>query len=367
MTQHKTAIIVGAGLAGLTLAVRLAQSGWQVQLVAPKPNADNARTTQNRWTAIDMHSVALWQQAYVWDNVANDAAPMVSIKANLGPKMLLLQPQKFGKSGLDVWGFNVPNHALYNSLLAQIKVHQHNIMWHNTQFKTFESAPQGVAVGLDNGQILQAQVLVGADGKHSDVRIACGIDVVQWPYRHVATSGTVLLQHDVAGVAYEYIAKMRQGACALLPQTTQNEATCIWMRPLVHKRGVHKNFNVADYDLPHDLLTQALQQRVGQALAPHNKIVGVKPQSFAHYELQLVHAKAMAQPQALVALVADAAHTIHPLGGQGINAGLADVAELVAQLHNNTDVPTALTNYQQARRPKIMALVAAVDSLAKVI
>jgi 2-octaprenyl-6-methoxyphenol hydroxylase len=358
--QDKSAIIIGAGLAGLTLAVRLAQLGWQVQLVAPKPEADQARGPAVRWTAIDMASVALWQQAHVWGGVAEHAAAMTSIQANLGPKLLMLQPQKWHNNGVEVWGFNVPNHLLYEALLAQVAVHKNYINWLDASFKNFENTPQGVVVTLDNGQILQAALLVGADGKQSAVRTACGIGVVQWPYRHVASSGTVILQKDLCGVAYEYIPKLRQGACALLPQTKTNHATCVWMRV------ANKHSSLSDYDLPSSLLVAALQQRVGQALGD-NQIIDVEMAAWGHYPLQLVHAKDMAQPQNHVALVADAAHAIHPLGGQGINAGLADVTELLAQLDIAASVPYALEKYQQARRPKIMALVAAVDSLAKII
>lgn len=360
MTQDKSAIIVGAGLAGLTLAVRLAQCGWQVQLVAPQADADQGRAPAARWTAIDMDAVNLWQQANVWANVAEFAAPMTSIQANLGPKLLMLQPQKWHNNGVEVWGFNVPNHMLYAALLAQVAVHKNHINWVDASFKNFTHTAQGVVVTLDNGQQLQAALLVGADGKQSAVRTACSIGVVQWPYRHVASSGTVILQNSLDGVAYEYIPKLRQGACALLPQPKANHATCVWMRV------ANKHSSLSDYDLPANLLVAALQQRVGQVLGD-NQIIDVDLASWGHYPLQLVHAKDMAQPQNHVALVADAAHAIHPLGGQGINAGLADVAELVAQLNVCTNLPYALEKYQQARRPKIMALVAAVDSLAKVI
>jgi ubiquinone biosynthesis UbiH/UbiF/VisC/COQ6 family hydroxylase len=354
--QDKSAIIIGAGLAGLTLAVRLAQCGWQVQLVAPKADADQGRAAAARWTAIDMDAVNLWQQANVWANVAEFAAPMTSIQANLGPKLLMLQPQKGGT----IWGFNLPNHVLYEALLAQVVAHKNHINWVDASFKNFEPTMQGVLVHLDNGQQLQAALLVGADGKNSAVRTVCGIGVVQWPYRHVASSGTVILQNSLDGVAYEYIPKLRQGACALLPQPKANHATCVWMR------SANKHGSLSDYDLPSGLLVAALQQRVGQALGD-NQIIDVDLASWGHYPLQLVHAKDMAQPQKHVALVADAAHAIHPLGGQGINAGLADVAELVAQLDIAASLPYALEKYQQARRPKIIALVAAVDSLAKII
>ena len=213
----------------------------------------------------------------------------------------------------------------------------------------FDIAPSGVSVRLADGEVIAADLLVGADGRKSFVRQSLDIATVGWPYRVTAIVATVRHEKPHGGVAHELF--LPAGPFAILP-LTGNRANIVWAESHAVAEAV---LALSEEDFLAELRT-----RFGDFLGE----VSLEGPRFG-YPLSLQLAEKMIAPRA--ALVADAAHGIHPIAGQGLNIGLKDVAALAEcvadSLHLGLDAadPAGLERYQRWRRMDNVAMAAATD------
>ncbi|KAB8670370.1 hypothetical protein FH972_026283 [Carpinus fangiana] len=269
----------------------------------------------------------------------------------------------------------------------------------NVELGTQSEDPEGVdlrswpLVTLSNGATLAARLLVGADGPNSFVRTFAGIQSRGWDYERMGVVATLELESPTAAEPESATAYQRflpSGPAALLP-LPGNYATLVWsthpsyaarLRELNEEDAiamVNAAFRLSSVDLEYlhtissgqaDEVAWRLQHtQFNNDLVPP-QVMGIKKGSVAAFPLRMRHADTYTGER--VALVGDAAHTMHPLAGQGLNSGLLDAAALARTIsdavNSGADIGDTLSleGYNTARYAANHALLGAVDKLHKV-
>ncbi len=356
-------VIVGAGMAGLTLALALEQAGLDVILLdAAPPAAALAGDYDGRASAIAFASFRMWRALGVAEELEGGYGRIEEILVTDGrapdglrrggPSSLHLH---FDRRELDpapdgeALGYMIENRVIRAALARTLARRANLTLIAPIAVQDFRVAGNGVEVDLADGRTLRAALLIGADGKRSMVRARAGIGVAGWPYLQTALVCTIAIERPHGGVAHEYF--LPSGPFALLP-LTGDRFNVVWTErsgPAAALAAMN------DRDFHAELL-----RRVGDVWGA----VTLAGPRFS-YPLGLQVAERMIAPR--VALAGDAAHAIHPIAGQGLNMGLRDVAALAECLSDAARVGldlgdfTTLQRYQAWRRFDNVSLAAATD------
>ncbi|MDH5326879.1 MAG: FAD-dependent monooxygenase, partial [Gammaproteobacteria bacterium] len=206
---------------------------------------------------------------------------------------------------------------------------------------------------LDNGQSVKTRLLVAADGGQSSVRTLCNIEVKQREYHQSAVIANISCSHPQAHTAYERFTP--QGPLALLPMGVERYSL-VWTH---NQRDVEAVMALPDTDFLQQL-QQAFGNRLGQL---------IKTGKREAYPLRLTQACEQIRPR--IALIGNAAHTLHPIAGQGFNLGLRDVATLAQVIvdarHNDQDIGSleTLKQYAQWRQKDQNHIITLTDTLVR--
>lgn len=309
-------IIVGGGMVGATLACALGNSPLRILLL------EAGQTTQswqggefeNRVSAITRASQRIFETLGVWQGIsARRISPFREMEVwdSEGSGRIHFDAADLAQSEL---GHIIENSAIQSALWERLPSY-HNVETRTgVQIKAVNLEPDMARIQLVDGQQLQARLLVGADGGRSWVRDQVGIEVQGWSYGHHAIVATVQTELPHQETAWQRF--LPTGPLAFLP-LADGSSSIVWSTT-PEQAEVLMGLDDADFATS---LAQALGQRLGA-------VTKVGPR--AAFPLTLRHAREYVRPR--LALVGDAAHTIHPLAGQGVNLGLADVAVLAETL-----------------------------------
>ncbi|CUH79317.1 2-octaprenyl-6-methoxyphenol hydroxylase [Tritonibacter multivorans] len=355
MTQRSQILITGGGLNGATLALALAQCGHAVTLIDALPRATREeRGFDGRSYALALASTKLLAQIGIWDELADKAQPMREIKvsdgqAGQGPSPFFLH---FEESDLDEgpMGYMVEDRYLRRALLEALEAEPNitEVTGHTVLSQT--PTATGISVTLDNGENLTGDLLVGADGRRSGTAARAGIKRTGWDYGQTALVCAISHEKPHDGIAHQFF--MPPGPLAILP-LTGNRSSIVWSETHARARAINA-MDTEDY-------LKVLRPRFGDFLGD----IDLEGDRFT-YPLGLSLANAYFADR--VALVGDAAHGMHPIAGQGLNAGLRDVAALAEVLTEatrrgeNVASPLVLERYQQWRRFDTATLALATDT-----
>jgi 2-octaprenyl-6-methoxyphenol hydroxylase len=352
MTQADV-IILGGGLVGLTLAIALDRHGLSSVVVDP---ADPEKTLtphyDGRATAVATASWRMLEAIGVGERLEGQGCPIQSIRVSDGlePDGLVFDPAK----GDDPLGRMFENRllraALRESALAAERIEL------NMPARPAEVVRDGtsVRVALEDGRLLEAPLLIGAEGRGSPTREAARIPVARWRYDHVAIIATVTHGRGHGNVAYEIF--YPTGPFAILPMLPGNRSAIVW--------SVKADDAPATLDLPDRALAAEIEKRMGGFLGP---IALAGPRG--SYKLGFHHAATLTAER--LALVGDAAHGIHPIAGQGLNLGFRDVAALAQVLVEGARVgldlgdTQLLDRYERWRGLDTLMVAAATDGLTR--
>ena len=348
-------VIAGGGMVGATLALALAQGGLDVTMVDPLSRAEmEDERFDGRVAALAFASVRMLKILGVWDRLEANAQPINDILVNeteMGrgpfPFSLHFDHREIGEP----LGHIVENRHIRQALLACVEKEKRIRFLPGLSAARIEVDGNRAVLSLSNGTDIEAPLVIAAEGRDSPLREAQGIRTVGWDYGQTGIVTTVSHERPHNGVAYEQF--LATGPFAILPMTG-NRASLVWTEIDREARRI--------LSLPEDLFTAELRKRFGHHLGDVRPIA----QRWS-YPLKLHLARAYVKDR--FALAGDAAHTIHPLAGQGLNLGLKDVAALAetvldaARLGLDYGRADVLKRYERWRRFDSFTLAVVTDSL----
>ncbi len=353
---HKSDIvIIGGGMAGLSLACILSQNGLEVTCIDREdPAAMLKADFDGRTIAISAGSRTVLEDAGIWENIAKDGCAIrdIHISDSGSPVLLEFLSRDVDE---DAFGWIFEARVLRRGLVQKAKKIKTLHYKAPASVKSMNVEDDHVYVTTDDGETIEASLLIGADGRRSFVREWAGIQTRQWSYRQQAIVCTVIHDNPHNNIAVEDF--RAEGPFAILPMHDDDKgrhrSSVVWSEHDAKKSAMQwsdNTFNAA--------LTSRFPERYGE--------VQLNGKRFS-YPLGLVHAHAYISER--TALVADAAHGIHPIAGQGLNLGYRDVACLSGLLieakENQQDCGSdqLLQHYQLLRRTDNMSMAAATDGL----
>ena len=346
-------VIAGGGLNGTSLALALASAGLSVALIDPQPVSRRASTDfDGRGYALSIASMRVLKALGVWQKITDQSQPILDIKvtdgrAGEGPSPLMLA---FDHAEIEEgpMGHMIEDRRLRPALLDAVS--NAGIAELN-EVSVVDQSPDanGMTVTLSDGRTLRTRLLVGCDGKTSSVAHRAGIKRTGWQYNQTALVCAVEHEKPHNGTAHQFF--MPAGPLAILP-IVGNRSSIVWTEETERAAAIQAMDDEAYLDV--------LRPRFGSFLGE----IALAGKRFS-YPLGLSIAQDFVGER--VALVGDAAHAVHPIAGQGLNAGLKDVAALAEVLadavRRGEDIGRldVLERYRQWRRFDVMTLAVATD------
>lgn len=358
-------VIIGAGIAGSALAVALAGQGLSLALVEAQalqrktlPDDSSVNNFDARVSALTPRSVRFLQSLGAWDAVA-------AYRHCPYGHMTVWDADGTGRIEFDcaeikapALGYIVENRAIVDGLLAAMDdapgIHRYN----PDCLESCQRQEDGsMELHLESGEVVEAGLLVGADGALSRVREMLDFKTREWDYGHQALVCTVQMAQEHQSTAWQRF--LPSGPLAFLPLPgTDDQHYCSIVWSLTDDRAAEM-LALDDAAFCAEL-SRVFEGNLGGVVAVSKRFA---------FPLRQRHA--VDYIQAGVALVADAAHTIHPLAGQGINLGLQDVAALAEELlaaHARGLEPgqlDVLGRYQRRRKGENLLMMGAMDGFKR--
>ena len=338
--KHYDIVIIGAGMVGLTLACALGHSRLRVALIEANELAELKSTDDYdlRVSAISRASKQVFQSLGAWSHMQN-------LRVSPFEQMHVWDATGDGEIhfdaadlGVDVLGHLVENRVVQQALLQQLKTFDNIDYLCPANISTFDIQTHSNDIHLDDGNIIRAQLLVGADGAQSAVRHAAGINIEQAPYQQ---KGVVCVVKS--SKHHQYTAWQRflpSGPLAFLP-LPDGRCSIVWS---------------ADNERADELLAMDAEKFCRELEQAFDGTLGRVETVGERAAFPLVRRHAQRYIQQGIALVGDAAHTIHPLAGQGVNLGILDAACLAQvvieadQQKQNIASVHVLRKYERWRR-----------------
>lgn len=323
--------IIGAGMVGLCLAKKLTDEGFRVAIVQNKQLPDKAVVEDEltaRVSALNLSSCDYLQELDVW------SAPLKKMHVWTADSHIDFDSTLINESEL---GFIVENKKIISQLYSLLLNNKQVDFYCPFSPHHYKCHADGVTLDL-GAQTIDAKLLVGADGAQSWLRHEMAVGVDQRPYNQSAIIAVVHTEKPHNKAALQHF--MPNGPLGILPLTDPHHMAIVWSSETVESERLmqlsDKRFNFA--------LTNALDNHLG--------FISLLTQRQA-VALQMRQAREYCAERCV--LVGDAAHTIHPLAGQGVNCGFGDVAYLVEVLvssrdKNNFAALKYLKRYQRERK-----------------
>ena len=337
-------IINGGGMVGATLACLLGQQGRKVAVIeASKSAPKNSGFKQDapydlRVSAISRASQKVFESINSWQKmISKRAMPYEAMDVwdgdgeGHGEGNVRFNAADIGEPDL---GHIIENSVIQTSLKETLVGFSNVTVYQPARLRHFDVNEQSVEVMLDNGEALSADLIVGADGANSIVRESAGFDFTVDDYAQRGLVATVRTQHH-----HQYTAWQRfqtTGPLAFLP-LPDGSSSIVWTLPS-DRTDYYLSLSDDDFKVA---LAEAFDYKLGEITDLSERAA-----------FPLRGSQATPYVSERIALIGDAAHTIHPLAGQGVNLGIKDALELAQQLVDKTDCGSlkALRRYERARR-----------------
>lgn len=348
-------IIVGGGLNGPALALAAAQAGFTVTIIDSLPLDTRKRVDfDGRSYALALASMRLLRGIGIWPVIRDKAQPMFEIKVTDGragegpsPWMMHFDHAEIEEGPM---GYMVEDRHLRRAFLEAMEKEQRITHRSGETVVAQAVSMAGATVTLASGGQITGKLLIGSDGRKSGTAERAGIKRTGWGYGQTAVVCAVKHEKPHGGIAHQFF--MPPGPLAILP-LTNNRASIVWSE--TEARAVEL-MAMSDADF-----LSALRPAFGSFLGQ----ISLTGARFS-YPLGLTLANSFVADR--LALLGDAAHGMHPIAGQGLNAGLRDVAALADVLEQararGQDIGGAqtLAQYQQWRRFDTATLALATDA-----
>ena len=358
--MHADLIIVGAGMVGSSLALALKDSGLRILLLDGGPLAvapfDAAAPFEPRVSALSEASRRILQRLGAWDGIqARRAAPYRAMRVWDGSGTGQIH---FSAASVhaEVLGHIVENRVVQDALLERLQDSGIELLA-EARLEQLRRSGDGWLLQLADGRELRTPLLVAADGARSAVRRLVGCATREWDYLHHAIVTSVRCAQEHQATAWQRFTD--DGPLAFLPLARQGDehwCSIVWSTVPAEAERL---MALDDEAFRHEL-GKAFEWRLGQVTAVDPRLC---------IPLRQRHAKRYVESG--LALIGDAAHSIHPLAGQGVNLGFLDAAVLAEVLlhalqrgEQANDV-RVLSRYERRRMPHNLAMMAAMEGFER--
>ncbi|MBH3455420.1 2-octaprenyl-3-methyl-6-methoxy-1,4-benzoquinol hydroxylase [Pseudomonas monteilii] len=353
-------LIVGAGMVGSALALALRHSGLQILLLDGGPLTvkpfDAQAPFEPRVSALSAASQRILERLGAWDGIAQRRATPYSdmhVWDGSGTGQIHFSAASVHAQ---VLGHIVENRVVQDGLLERL--HDSDIgLLPNARLEQLRRSGDEWLLTLADGRQLRAPLVIAADGANSAVRRLAGCETREWDYLHHAIVTSVRCSAGHQGTAWQRFTD--EGPLAFLPLTRNGQhdwCSIVWSTTPEHAEQLMALDEAAFLQA----LERAFEGRLGDVLQGDPRVC---------VPLRQRHAKRYVDEG--LALIGDAAHTIHPLAGQGVNLGFLDAAVLAEVLVNAcergerlADVKV-LSRYERRRMPHNLALMAAMEGFER--
>ena len=353
-------IIVGAGMVGSTLALALRQQGLDCLVldggslqVAP---FDHGAAYEARVSALSVASQRMLERLGAWPGiVARRSCPYRDMQVWDGSGTASIH---FSATSVhaDTLGHIVENRVVQDALLERLLDSDVGLLG-NARMERLRHSGDDWLLTLSDGRELRTPLLIAADGANSAVRRLAGCKTREWEYLHHAIVTSVRCAEPHRATAWQRFTD--NGPLAFLPlgeRDGQHWCSIVWSTTPEHSAQLM----ALDEGAFASALGEAFEQRLGAVLQVDRRVC---------IPLRQRHAKRYVEPG--LALIGDAAHTIHPLAGQGVNLGLLDAAVLAevlgdaARRGENLADERVLSRYERRRMPHNLAMMAAMEGFQR--
>lgn len=346
MSNHYDVLIAGGGMVGSTLACALGGSSLKVGIIEPQRASPSADETDLRVSAITLAAQTVFENIGAWAGMrAQRASPVAAMRVWEGDGVLNKEavPATINFDSADIGeaclAWIIENRVVVAALAERLQQCANITLLSSAQVSTLQVEEETVVVRLADGRTLSASLLVGADGAESCVRREARIDWIRHDLAQSAIVATVHTEVPHAATARQHF--LATGPLAFLPLAEPHSVSIVW---------------------------SADSARAGELMALDDSAFNAELQAASDDSLGALRlaSRRIAIPLALgfardytahrIALIGDAAHTVHPLAGQGVNLGILDAAALagillaVSGAKRDPGAHARLRRYERARK-----------------
>ncbi|MDP3908430.1 FAD-dependent monooxygenase [Novosphingobium sp.] len=357
MTDKRDLVILGGGLVGMTLALAAAKQGITAHVVDKAlPEELTADGVDGRASAISTASWNLFCNIGLKDRLEPLGCLIegIAVTDAMRPGRIDFKPEPHEGTLGRMYANRDIRLALFEAARAEP-----GIAWHSgVEPAARQRGPHGVAVTLNDGRVLEGNLLIGAEGRQSPTRLESGLKSAKWDYSHRAMVTAITHERPHDGVAWEIF--FPAGPLALLPLLDlpdgRHRSAVVWTVGEQQAAGV-----IA-------LSDAAFLNEIARRMDGIFGAIGLIAPRMA-YPLNFHHAGRIVADR--LALVGDAAHGMHPIAGQGLNLGLRDVGTLVQVLADGMRLglepgdAQLLARYERWRSLDSVTAMAATDALVR--
>ncbi len=354
-------IIVGAGMVGSTLALALEGSGLNIVVLDASPlevaDFDPLGGFEPRVSALSAASQRILQRVGAWPGIAaRRASPYTDMHVwdGSGTGQIHFSAETVHA---EVLGHIVENRVVQDALLETMQRGGRLQLIGDARVEQLTQTAEGWRLTLGDGRELHTPLMIAADGANSAIRRLAGCETSEWDYLHQAIVTSVRCSEAHQRTAWQRFTD--DGPLAFLPLERDGDrhwCSIVWSVT----EAEAKQLMALDEAAFRTALGRAFEERLGEVLEVDPRLC---------IPLRQRHAKRYVQPG--LALIGDAAHTIHPLAGQGVNLGLLDAAVLaevlkaaVARGERVADV-RVLSRFERRRMPHNLAMMAAMEGFER--
>ena len=347
--------IVGGGVAGALLALYLGKARVNTCLIDKgKPSLKLADPFVGRTTSLNLSSINSLREAGIWETIEKNSQQFEEIYVwdAEGSSSVQFNAAEISRKDL---GVIVHNNIILEAIFNELEKIPEIRLIEEDSLMDVKHDPHKVEISTHAGLNIMSELLIGADGSLSKVRDLSQIPIRTWSYQQQALVASVVTEKSLNKTAFQIFTDT--GPIALLPLAQgSNEASLIWSTDEEYGQKILK--------LERNLLMQELrlktEDRFGEIICKED---------IDSFPLHQLHAKKFYKGRSI--LVGDSAHTIHPLAGQGLNLGIADVKELSELLTSANRYGRALydkeilRSYSKRREPESYKMIALMEAFKR--